>query len=86
MLHLVFTVGTLLAVFSLLFGRTAAVGTRNILLFLGFGFHLSLVGVFALAAPAKGNTILKNALKIVFAYHRNEFYGLMGHLINGTIH
>ena len=77
LLHLVLTVGSLLAVFGFLLGRTAAVGSRNILLFLGLGCHLSFVGVFAFATPAEGNAILKNALKIVFAYHRMGFMGLM---------
>ena len=82
LLHLVLTVGPLLAVFGFLLGRTAAMGSRNILLFLGFGLHFSLVGVFAFAALSKGNAILKNALKIVFAYHSNGSNGVNGS--NGT--
>ena len=82
LLHLVLTVSSLLAVFGFLLGRTAAMGSRNILLFLGFGLHLSFVGVFALAALTKGNAILKNALKIVFAYHSDGSNGFNGS--NGT--
>ena len=41
---------------------------RNILFLLGLGFHLSLVRVLAFATLTEGNTILKNALKIFFAY------------------
>ena len=45
----------------------------DILLFLGFGRHLALLRVFPLTASAKGNTILQDALKIVFAYaHIND--------------
>ena len=73
-----FTVGSLLAILCFLPGRTAAVSPRDILLFLGFGLHLSLVRVFAVATFAKGNAILKNTLKIVFAYHNNRINGGTG--------
>lgn len=63
------TVGPLLAVFGLLLGRPAAVGTRNVLLFLGFGLHLTFVRILAFTAPSEGDAILKNTLKIVVAYH-----------------
>lgn len=43
-------VGPLLAVFSFLPGRAGAVGTRYILLFLGFGFHLAVVLLRAASA------------------------------------
>lgn len=36
---LLMSVGSLFAVFSLLFSRTAAVGTRDVFLFLGLGLH-----------------------------------------------
>ena len=46
---------------------------RNILFLLGFGLHLSFIRILAFATPSEGNTILKNALEIVFAYfHIND--------------
>ena len=69
-------VGTLLAVLGLLLCRSAAVCTSDILLFLGFGLYLTLVGVFPIAATAKGNTILQDFLKVLFASH--ILWGLMG--------
>ena len=70
-----FTVGSLLAILGFLPGRTAAVSSRNVLFLLGFGLHLSFVGVFAFATSSERNAILKNALKIVFANH--SIKGLM---------
>ena len=64
-----FAVGTLFAVFGFLLGRAAAVCPRDVLLFLGFGFHFSLVGVVAIATASERDAVLKNALKIVFARH-----------------
>ena len=67
------TIGPLLTVFCLLAGRTTAVRSRDVLLFLGFGLHLAFIGIFPFTASAKGNTILQNTLEIVFAYaHIND--------------
>ena len=63
------TVGTLLAVLGLLSGRTAAVRTGDILLLLGFGLHLTLVGVTAVTATTKRDAVLQYFLKILFACH-----------------
>ena len=68
------SVGTLLAVLGLLSGRAAAVCTGDVLLFLGFGLHLTLVGVFPFAAAAKGNAILQDILKIVFFTHLRSYF------------
>ena len=57
-------VGSLLAVFGFLPGRTTAMGASNVLLLLGLGLHLALVGVAALATTAKGDAVLQNLLKI----------------------
>lgn len=43
---LLMSVGSLFAVFSLLFSRTAAVGTRDVFLFLGLGLHLVVIILF----------------------------------------
>ena len=40
---LLMSVGSLFAVFSLLFSRTAAVGTSDVFLFLGLRLHLAVV-------------------------------------------
>ena len=69
-------VGTLLAVFGLLLCRSAAVCTSDVLLFLGLGLYLTLVGVFPFTATAKGNAILQDFLKVLFASH--ILCGLMG--------
>ena len=73
MSHLVFTIGSLLPIFGFLLSRTTAMSPRNILFLLGFGLHLSFIRVLAFATSSEGNTILKNALEIVFAYsHIND--------------
>ena len=69
-------VGTLLAVFGLLLCRSAAVCSSDVLLFLGLGLYLTLVGVFPFTATAKGNAILQDFLKVLFASH--ILWGLMG--------
>ena len=69
-------IGTLLAVFGLLLCRSAAVCSSDVLLFLGFGLYLTLVGVFPFTATAKGNAILQDFLKVLFASH--ILLGLMG--------
>ena len=62
--HLVLTISSLLAVFCLLTGRAAAMSSRNILLFLGFGLHLAIV--LGLIAPSSEvNTVFEDMLEIV---------------------
>ena len=58
-------VGTLLAVFGLLAGRAAAVGTGDVLFFLGLGLHLALFGVAVFTAAPKRDAILQYALEII---------------------
>ena len=61
-------VGTLFAILGLLPCRTAAVGTGDILLFLGFGLHLTVV--FRLVATTtEVNAVLEDLLKIVHIYN-----------------
>jgi hypothetical protein len=62
----VLSVGPLLPVLGLLFGRAAAVCAGDVLLFLGLGLHLALVGVTAFAAAPERDAVLKDFLKIVF--------------------
>ena len=50
------SVGTLFAVFGFLACRAAAMGSGDILFLLGFGLHLALVGVLALAASPEIDT------------------------------
>ena len=50
------SVGTLLPVLGFLLGRATTMGTCDISLFLGFGLHLALVGVLALAASPEIDT------------------------------
>ena len=64
-----FTVSSLFTVLGLLTGRARAVRSGNILLFLGLGFHLTLVRVATLSATTKGNTILQYLLKIFLSCH-----------------
>ena len=67
------TVSSLFAILGFLPSRTATVSACDILLFLGFCLHLTLVRILPFTASAKGNTILQDALKIVFAYaHIND--------------
>ena len=51
-----FTIGSLLAILCLLTGRATTVSTRDVLFLLGFGLHLALVGVLALAASPEIDT------------------------------
>ena len=62
------SVGTLLAVFCFLAGRTAAVGTSDILFLLGLGLDLILLRTRT-TAPSEGDAILQNRLEIVFLAH-----------------
>ena len=58
------SVGTLLAVFGFLTGRTAAVGTSDILFLLGFGFHLAII--FRLVtSTSEVDTVFEYVLKVV---------------------
>ena len=58
------SVGTLLTVFGFLTGRTAAVGTSDILLLLGFGFHLAII--FRLVtSTSEVDTVFEYVLKVV---------------------
>ena len=58
------SVGTLLTVFGFLTGRTAAVGTSDILLLLGFGFHLAII--FRLVtSTSEIDTVFEYVLKVV---------------------
>ena len=58
------SVGTLLAVFGFLTGRTAAVGTSDILLLLGFGLHLAIV-LRLVTSASEVDAVLEDTLKIV---------------------
>ena len=58
------SVGTLLAVFGFLTGRTAAVGTSDILLLLGFGLHL-LVVLRLVTSTSEVDTVFEYVLKVV---------------------
>lgn len=58
----------LLAVLGLLFGRTAPMGSRDVLLFLGFCLYLALTGVLPFSTATKVNAILKNVLEIIFVF------------------
>ena len=58
------SVGTLLAVFCFLAGRTAAVGTSDILFLLGFGLYLAIV--FRLVtSTSEVDTVFEYVLKVV---------------------
>ena len=59
------SVGTLLAVFGLLSGRTATVGTGNILLLLGFGLHLLARIAWLITSASEVDAVLEYLLKIV---------------------
>ena len=58
------TVGPLLTVFGLLTCRAAAVGTGDILLFLGLGLHLAII-FWLVASTSEGDAVLEYVLKIV---------------------
>ena len=68
-------VGTVRAVFRLLHGRTAAVGTRDVFLLFGLGFHLALVVGFFRFRLAEGDAIDEYALEVVHVL-LFAFYGL----------
>ena len=58
------SVGTLLAVFGFLTGRTAAVGTSDILLLLGLGLHLAIV-LRLVTSTSEVDTVFEYVLKVV---------------------
>ena len=58
------SVGTLLAVFGFLTGRTAAVGTSDILLLLGFGLYLAIV-FRLITSTSEVDTVFEYVLKVV---------------------
>ena len=58
------SVGTLLTILGLLSGRTATVGTGDILLLLGFGLHLAVV-FRLITASAETDAVFEDILKIV---------------------
>ena len=58
------SVGTLLAVFGFLTGRTAAVGTSDILLLLGLGLHLAIV-LRLVTSTSEVDTVFEYVLKII---------------------
>ena len=58
------TIGALLTVFRLLAGTAAAMGARDILLLLGFGFHLAII--FRLVtSTSEVDTVFESVLKVV---------------------
>ena len=58
------SVGSLLTVFRLLTGRTAAVGTSDILFFLGLGLHLAIV-LWLVSSTSEVDAVFEYVLKIV---------------------
>ena len=58
------TIGALLTVLRLLAGRAAAMGTRDILLLLGFGLHLAIV-LRLVTSTSEVDAVLQYILKIV---------------------
>ena len=58
------SVGSLLTVFRLLTGRTAAVGTSDILFLLGLGLHLAIV-LRLVTSTSEVDAVFEYVLKIV---------------------
>ena len=58
------TIGTLLTVFRLLAGTAATVGSRDILLLLGFGLHLAIV-LGLVTSASEVDAVFEDILKIV---------------------
>ena len=58
------SVGTLFTIFGLLSRRATTVGTSDILLLLGFGFHLAIV-FRLITASSEADTVFENILKII---------------------
>src|SRR5574344_319054 len=66
-------VGSLFAVFCLLFGAAAAMGSSDVLFLLGFGLYLVVTRIVA-TSSSKGDTIFKNRIEIVALAHTIIFY------------
>ena len=62
------SVGSLFTVFRLLTGRTAAVGTSNILLLLGLGLHLLAIVLRLVTSASEVDAVLEDTLKIVHIF------------------
>ena len=58
------SVGSLFTVFRLLTGRTAAVGTSDILLLLGFGLYLAIV-FRLITSTSEVDTVFEYVLKVI---------------------
>ena len=58
------TVGTLFAILRLLTGRATSVGSRNLLLLLGFGLHLAIV-LWLITSTSEVDAVFEYILKIV---------------------
>ena len=58
------TIGALLTVLRLLAGTAAAMGTRDILLLLGFGLHLAII-LRLITSTSEVDSVLQYILKIV---------------------
>ena len=58
------SVGTLLAVFGFLSGRTATVSSSDILFLLGFGLHLAIV-LRLVTSTSEVDTVFEYVLKVV---------------------
>ena len=59
------SVGTLLTVFRFLTGRTAAVGTSDILFLLGLGLHLLAIVLRLVTSASEVDAVFEYVLKIV---------------------
>ena len=64
-----FAVGALFAILRFLTGRTAAMGTSDVLFLLGFRLDLPFGRVATLATLPKGNAIDQNILEVRFLTH-----------------
>ena len=58
------TIGALLTVLRLLAGTAAAMGTRDILLLLGFGLHLAII-LRLITSTSEVDAVFEDVLKIV---------------------
>ena len=58
------TVGTLLAVLSLLTGRAGTVGTSDVFLLLGLGLHLAII-LRLVTSASEVDAVLEDMLKII---------------------
>ena len=65
------TIGTLLTVFCLLAGTAAPMGSRDILLLLGFGLYLAIV-LWLVTSASEVDAVFKDILKIVHIPYIND--------------